>query len=425
MEYTAHLLGEETLGGHTRYSGDFMRQIDAMSRPGVDHLGKGIGSLNVKFTTSAGECYGKEGAQAEVFAGCGWDLTAVEYRRMVCWLYLQGVKTIVNHGFFYSTREERAQDWPPSEFFQWSHWNQMPRLNAMTRRMYGLLTGGRQEIDLLVYHPQESFWLHYLGKQGYGTMYQRGPLLEDDRAAEIDRKEQLLLTGLQQQNIDFVSFPSDAVSNFTVKDGRLVNKLTGASFSVFILPMAEVLPLAVARLLDNFARQGGRLCLMEDMPVYGMRKEDDPEVRAIFEKLKQDGLLTWIDAADDDQQLGDWVRKQMPSPLRILSGTNSCTNNHRCYPEWIIDPVMHSGEDLTGVAYIRYRKGRTREYFFVNFSRGPQTLIVEVPSGSAPEVWDTYAGTIETADLLSEREGIYRLRLILPPNVGIALMTTV
>ena len=90
--------------------------------PASTTLGKGIGSLNVKFAASAGECYGKEGLQVEVFAGCGWDLSFEEYLRMVSWMYLQGVKTIVNHGFFYSTRDERANDWPPSEFFQWAHW---------------------------------------------------------------------------------------------------------------------------------------------------------------------------------------------------------------------------------------------------------------------------------------------------------------
>lgn len=425
MDYTAHLLGEEALGGHTRYSADFMRQVDAMTRPGVDHLGKGIGSLNIKFATSAGECYGKDGAQVEVFAGCGWDLSFEEYLRMVSWMYLQGIKTIVNHGFFYSIRDERAKDWPPSEFFQWSHWDKMPQANAMTRRMYGLLTGGRQEADLLVYHPIETFWLHYLGKEGYLTMYQRGPLLEDKRAARIDRDEQLLLTGLQERNVDFVSFPSDATRNFKAEGGKLVNTVTGARYSVFVLPMAEVIPLETAKLLDAFARQGGLLCLMDCLPVYGMRKEDDQQVAAIFEALKNEGKLCFIDSAADAERLTTWVNAVCPSPLTITSGMSTCKNNHPCYPEWIIDPVMHNDEDLSGVAYIRYRKGSLREYFFVNFTAEPQTLTVKVPSAAVPEVWDTFAGTAEKAEVLSEQDGVYELRVTLQPNVGTALMTEV
>lgn len=425
MDYTAHLLGEETLGGHTRYSADFMRQIDAMTRPGVDHLGKGIGSLNIKFATSAGECYGKDGAQVEVFAGCGWDLQFEEYLRMVSWMYLQGIKTIVNHGFFYSIRDERANDWPPSEFFQWAHWDKMPKANTMTRRMYGLLTGGRQEIDLLVYHPQETFWLHYLGKQGYLTMYQRGPLLEDGRAAQIDRDEQLLLTGLQEQNIDFISFPSDATRNFKAEDGKLINIVTGAMYSAFVLPMAEVLPLETAKMLDAFARQGGHLCLMECMPKYGMRREDDAAVTAIFELLKNEGKLCFIQDAADIIRLSKWMNAVCPSPLTIVSGMAACPNNHRCYPEWIIDPIMHNDEDLSGVAYIRYRKDDLREYFFVNFTSEPQALTVQVPSIMVPEVWDTFAGTIEQAEILSQREHVYEVRFTLQPHVGTVLMTKI
>ena len=44
---TAHLLGEETLAAQTRFEIDMMRQYEAMHIPGLDHLGKGIGSLDV------------------------------------------------------------------------------------------------------------------------------------------------------------------------------------------------------------------------------------------------------------------------------------------------------------------------------------------------------------------------------------------
>ena len=44
------------------------------------HTRKGIGSLTVKFCTSAGDCYGKENAQVEIYAGCGWDEARRELR---------------------------------------------------------------------------------------------------------------------------------------------------------------------------------------------------------------------------------------------------------------------------------------------------------------------------------------------------------
>lgn len=250
----------------------------------------------------------------EVFAGCGWDLSFEEYLRMVSWMYLQGVKTIVNHGFFYSTRDERANDWPPSEFFQWAHWDRMPEANGMTRRMYMLLTGGRPEKEVLIYHPQESFWLHFLSRQGYQTMYQRGPLVLDERAAEIDQKEQLLLTGLQEQNIDFTVVPGDAVRLFKTEGGKLINTRTGAVYTTFVLPMGEVVPLTLARLLDQFAREGGNLCLMDTMPRYGMSKAEDKEVETIFENLKNSGCLAFVNDGADADTLGVWLQAVAPRP---------------------------------------------------------------------------------------------------------------
>ena len=242
IDYCPHLLGEETLAGQVRFSGDYMRQLAAVGRPGIDHLGKGIGSLNIKFASSAAECYGKSGLACEVFAACGWDLTFEEYIRMVTWLYTQGVKTIVNHGFFYSIRDFRKYDWPPSQFFQWKEWDRMPAANQLTRRYYGMLSDAVLEAETLIYHPVETYWLHYLADQNFTHGYYHGPLIADERAAELDKNQQLLLTALQMKNIDYTVFPSDAVKNFVCENGKLKNILTGQEYSLFILPMCQVIP---------------------------------------------------------------------------------------------------------------------------------------------------------------------------------------
>lgn len=61
IDYCPHLLGEENVAAQVRYNGELMRQFREMTRPGVDHLGKGIGSLNIRFASSAAEVYGKRG----------------------------------------------------------------------------------------------------------------------------------------------------------------------------------------------------------------------------------------------------------------------------------------------------------------------------------------------------------------------------
>ena len=432
IDYMPHLLGEECMAGHTRFSGDYMRQTKAMDRPGVDHLGKGIGSLNAKFASSAADAYGKEGLVCEVFAGCGWDLSFEEYLRMVSWLYSQGVKTITNHGFFYSIRDFRQYDWPPSEFFQWAHWDKMPLANAMTRRMYGMLTGGVSEAETLVYHPIESFWLHYIADQGFTHGYHMGPIIGDARAMEIDHKEQLLLSGLQEKNAAYSILPSDAIDNFTVKGRHMINRLTGQVYTAVVLPMCEVLPLKAALLFDAFARQGGQLCLMENYPALAMKKAEDAQVRNIFENMKLLDNVHFIEDAADVDHLETWLTTAAPAPIHVVSGRYGCKNNHPSYPDYIIDPYMHTGEDLDGVGCTRYLKDGHREYFFVNYTSVPQKLSVRVPSLSAPEVWDCFTGEIYAAEILEDGDGRrasdlteYTVSLTLPPHYGTFLVTEI
>lgn len=452
IDYMPHLLGEECLAGHTRFSGDYMRQVKAMDRPGVDHLGKGIGSLNAKFASSAADAYGKEGLVCEVFAGCGWDLSFEEYLRMVSWLYSQGVKTITNHGFFYSIRDFRQYDWPPSEFFQWAHWDQMPQANAMTRRMYGMLTGGTAEAQTLIYHPIESFWLHYLGDQGFTHGYHMGPIISDSRAAQIDRREQLLLSGLQERNIDYSILPSDAIDNFKVVGKKLVNRLTGQTYEALVLPMCEVLPLKAALLVDAFVRQGGAVCFMEDYPHLAMKPSEDDQVCEIAKAIRQHENVHFIEDASDVVSLAAWIGRVAPAPVRVISGTWGCKNNHPCYPDYLIDPYMHTGEDLDGVSCTTYLKAGRREYFFVNYTDKPQPLTVEVPSNNIPEVWDSFTGEIFAAEVVavenvSEHPGaaedngmmagaefgrslvgdsrLYTVKLILPSHYGTFLVTEI
>ena len=98
-----------------------------------------------------------------------------------------------------------------------------------------------------------------------------------------------------------------------------------------------------------------------------MSKAEDKEVETIFENLKNSGCLAFVNDGADADTLGVWLQAVAPAPIRIEEGNGRNVNNHRYYPRWIVDPIMHNDEDLTGVSYIRYRKEDKREYLFVNF----------------------------------------------------------
>ena len=423
LKLFAHLLGEETLFGHVRYSGDYMRQTRFQHVVGADYLGKGIGSLNLKFTSAAAHSYGKEMTAVEIFAGCGWDLTFDEYTRMITFAFQQGIQMIINHGFFYSAEGERANDWPPSEFFQWKYWYRQSDGNDMIRRLHYALTGGIYEADVLVYLPTESLQLHYLPDTNFTHAFFKGAFLKDDKAVRIDRNIQLLLNGLLSENIDFDILHRDAVENFTVKSGKIVNTKSGQIFSTLILPMCEVLPLSAAKLAEEFVKEGGKIIFADEVPSLGISRSEDAMVEEIMDRMCKDDKCTII-SSDDVSDICGEVKKYIPHPVEIVSGTRGLTNEHPAYPPYLIDPYLHTGENMTGVGFTRYIKDGERRILVMNYGNAPDEIELYVEGGSLPMIWDTLSGEIIEAEVVQKKQNGAIISLTLPCNHGLIITST-
>ncbi len=416
LKLFAHLLGEESIYGHARYSGDYLRQYRHMDVAGADHLGKGIGSLNIKFTSSAAHSYGLTRTAVEVFAGCGWDMTYEEYIRMITWMFQMGMQTIINHGFFYSDRGERKNDWPPSQFFQWQGFDRMAQANAMTRRLHYALTDGYNDARVLVFHPLDSFLLDYLPDNKFTHAFITGPVLKTERAARIDRGEQLLLNTLLCHNLDFELLHRDACENFRAEDGMIRNRLTGQKFEVLILPYCKVLPLTAARMAEEFAAGGGKVVCLEEVPEMGVGKAEDEEVDAIFARLGEKILrLSEEEVETLPERVTEWIHR----PVEILSGTGGTVNNHMTYPDYLIDPYIHTGEDISGVLFTSYVAAGERRTLFMNYGKEPETIRVRVEAVEIPQIWDPLSGEIREPEEIRQEGDSWEFDLFLPETHGI------
>lgn len=420
LKFFAHLLAEETPFGHVRYSGDYLRQNRYQDVCGADFLGKGIGSLNLKFTSAGAHSYGKKMTAVEIFAGCGWDLTFDEYTTMITFAFQQGIQTIINHGFFYSAEGERANDWPPSEFFQWKYWNRQSEGNDMIRRLQYAMTGGVNEMDVLVYMPTESLQFHCLPDQNFTHGFAKGSFLKDEKAVHIDQNMQLILNALLSKNLDFDLIHRDAVENFEVREKKIVNTKSGQVFSCLVLPMCEVLPLSMAHLAETFAENGGTILAIDELPSHGVSESEDEEVRDIMKRLALDGKIRMIRAEHRDV-LYQAVSDAIPHPVRIVRGTDETVNNHPAYPPYLIDPYMHTGERLSGVQFVRYQKDGERRILLMNYNDQPESIDLFVQCPNHPVVWDTLSGKIEEADVVERTEEGAVIRLTLPCSHGVVV----
>ncbi|BBF43858.1 glycoside hydrolase family 2, sugar binding [Lachnospiraceae bacterium KM106-2] len=424
LKLCAHLLGEETLASQIRYSGDMMRQFREISVPAVDHLGKGIGSLNAKFVSSAAHSYGKSEVAIEIFAGCGWDLTYEEYIRMIAWCFQQGVTRIINHAFFYSIRGERGKDWPPSQFFQWKEFPKIQEGNALIRRLNYVFMDGYEEAEVLVYLPIETFWFHYIADPKFTHGSVIGASIQDDIAADIDKMIQKLLTGFNQQNIGYELLHKDAIEQFEVESSFIRNKATGQEFQLLLLPHCEIIPLELADLMKKFEMGGGKIIFLDQTPEFALKRGADSMIQEEMKHLKYVSVQLKEEKSYD--QLMDIMHACIKEPIKLLTEEKTSDRNVLYYGDRIIDPYTHSYEDIEGLRLYRYISRDTRYTFLMNYSKQKQKVIVEVAGIGIDELLlcDPFNGEMNTILPKERKKDSVIVEFYLEGNRGTILVTS-
>lgn len=412
MQATGHFLGEETLAAQSYFGADMVRGYKYFHVPAIDHLGNGIGSLDAKFAVSASHNYGRMRVSCESFGASGWDMNYEDMVRISNWLFQQGINLILMHGFYYSIRDERSQDFPPSYFFQWKYWDHMPEYVKMANRMMEMLSNGKQEADILVYSPIETFWNYFEPDLDTKTgFWEKGPWIADEHARFIDNQFQLLCNKLVDKNLDFNILGSDAVKNFRVEGGSLINVLSGERFSVLVLPLAEVLTDETVKLLDEFTAAGGKVVHYRSNIKYIVRKDGR---QMCGRKLAGPNADRFASAEKIADVIGYCQRNTKP-PFEILCGVDEVAHSKSSYPARLIDPYIHDGERLYGVGVTRYLKDGYRILNFTNYNTKDEDLTVRVESAEIPELFIPETGEILKAAGI-KIGGDYKFSFTLPQN---------
>lgn len=421
IQLIGHLLGEETLAAQSYFGADMTRAYKYFQVPGIDHLGNGIGSLDAKFAVSAAHSWGKDRIACEAFGASGWDITYEEMLKISNWLFQQGINLIMMHGFYYSIRDRRSQDFPPSYFYQWKYWDKMPEYVKMANRMMNLLSGGRHECNILVYSPMETFWKHFEPdlqvKTGFG---EAGPWITDKQAKFIDNQFQFLCNGLTDRNLDYDILNSDAAENFGIKDGKLYNRMSGETFEILIVPTVELLTEEMAEFLNGFTAAGGTVIAYRTQNVKilcrdGSHMRQEPAVHLNEELLLHTEKLS---------EVFRWCEDKVHLPFEILCGENRMAHTLSSYPPRLIDPYLHDGEQVYGIGVTRYLKGGERIYNFTNYNEKEEDLCVWVESADIPRLLNPETGEIAVCgEAVREKEG-YCLSFTVPANRTLFLVGT-
>jgi hypothetical protein len=268
--YTTIHFWEEGLQPEVSAVGDHLKMLRSVTMPGQDCLGrKPLRVHDFKETESVAE-FGDVRATTELmgagaFEGTPWGTFNPPFLKqaanaVTAW----GMSHVIPHGVF-TTRKLAGNPWPPD----WYAENPMfPYLHLWTdfvRRASFINSMGHAVPDVLLYNPIESAWIQADAGLLDVSMWSFPETGEaGKRINAIDKAYSQAIDDLTARGIEFLVGDRFYLREMGVKAGALVRG--PFVFRTLVLPPLDILPLETARKMVLFAKAGGRVYALGELP---------------------------------------------------------------------------------------------------------------------------------------------------------------
>ncbi len=252
--FTGHVMGEDTLLEQMGSCGGVMPFYVHMDMPGMDWLGRRIGSaLAPKQVSSVAAQMGRKQVLSETFALSGWDVSFEDLKWMAQWQMVNGITRLCPHLESYSIKGIRKRDYPASLFVQEPWWEEFSAFTDYISMLGALLGESQEACDVLVLHPLHTAHVRYNGSS----------TCEGVRA--LDESFAALSCRLEGAHIPYHYGDEVVMRDYgSVRSGRMtVGKM---HYSSVILPECDNILSSTLLLLEEFAEAGGRLFCTGKLP---------------------------------------------------------------------------------------------------------------------------------------------------------------
>ena len=357
-----HLLLEESMVAHVPLYGDVMKCFREMHAPGIDILSCFPEQMPVhtpKLASSSAELTGHPFVMAEpcpvadraVLEGKETPASAVRGHLN---MLLQGGVTDFNCYLRLSNSDT----------------GEKVAFNTYVGRINLLLQGGQTAAEVGVVYPIESMWTRFRPRYHKVRGWQEvGGALE-----EVNRIDSCFIDASRTMfdyRWEYLHLDGEALAGARIIKGVLE---TGPfKFKVLVLPSVNTLPEASWTSVLAFARQGGKIVFLEEMPVNSDKHFPDAAIREAFAGLLSEG--------SDVVFMEEWTPEGLDGQLA----------------EWLEKPVTLGDESLdVGLAHRRV-DGRD-VFFLLNDSDRDISTALKLNSKKELEEWDPATGAINRFD---------------------------
>ncbi len=267
IEFTGHVLHEDSLMNQTVPHGSLMRFYEHMGYPGVDVLTEHNRCYwIVKQLSSAARQLDKKWLLSELYGCTGWQFDFKSHKTVGDWQALFGINLRCQHLSWYTMEGESKRDYPASILHQSPWYKDYAAVEDHFARMGVVLAAGKADCDVLVINPIESLWCQaYLG-------WARWIMNASPDVAPYEQRYQQLFHMLTDNHVDFdygeEQIMRDKWSLTTDAQGKALLKIGNATYrTVLVTNMLTIRPTTLA-ILAEFQKAGGQVIFAGDLPAY-------------------------------------------------------------------------------------------------------------------------------------------------------------
>jgi len=381
---------EARIQPHYRFTEELVQGAGAIGRPETEATTMRFEPMADphKATASGARFYGNGIVSAEsyTFIRPGRYRTALQDMKIATDSFLRdGITQFYNHGYFASPELHVA----PSRDIPWasriSHWNTWwPYYHCLTEyisRSGYLVRQGKLVADVLIYAPQATAWS------------ERALWGNDRRTLPYGNLAKTLVAN----GYDFDIVNDDLLQHRAkFHDGAV--EINGYTYRVLLLPAATVLPIETARALQAFAKAGGTVIALEELPAAsaGLKNAEgnDRELKQIISDLfsgqTRSAFLPEYKLITEPfvptRQLPPKPTPPLTQPQKKLLAAIE-----RVTPP---DFALAGRAQSDGLTYIHKRDGDVDVYFVCNLQ--PKRIATDVTfrvAGKTPQRWNAMTGT--------------------------------
>ncbi len=368
IEFTGHVLHEDSLMNQTVPHGSLMRFYEHMGYPGVDVLTEHNRCYwIVKQLSSAARQLGKKWLLSELYGCTGWQFDFKSHKAVGDWQALFGINLRCQHLSWYTMEGESKRDYPASILHQSPWYKDYAAVEDHFARMGVVLSAGNADCDVLVLNPIESLWCQaYLGWAQWISNVSADVAPYEQRYAQLFHM-------LTDNHVDFdygeEQIMRDKWSLATDADGKAVLKIGNASYrTVLVTNMLTIRPTTLA-ILDEFVKAGGQVIFAGELPAYVDAVASDAPA-TLAENCCRVGF--------DESEILSAIRAGSQS---FVSIENAEGNAERAVFVQVRRDV--DGEGSTAAVVLNTDRENGRKDL---------TLCIAVPAGMSVEEWDLESG---------------------------------